>query len=72
MPTAYSPSVDQNGIQTLSNMNIPYADKERKRALLDAWKSYRGEFPPPLKIQPDQPNDNIISNRCAPIVDKGV
>lgn len=72
MPTAYSPQDDWGSTQTLSNMSVPYADKERKRALNDAWKSYRGEFPPPLKIQPDQPNDNIISNRCAPIVDKGV
>jgi hypothetical protein len=40
--------------------------------MLEAWKAYRGQFPKPLKISPAQPDDNVISNRCAPIVDKGV
>ena len=58
--------------QTLAQAPTPRADLERKQRMLDAWKSYRGEFQPPLKVVADQPNDNVVSNRCEPIVNKGV
>ncbi len=48
------------------------ADHERRRRMQEAWASYRGEFKQPLKIAANQPNDNVITNRCAPIVNKGV
>lgn len=58
--------------QTLAQAAIPQADQERKREMQDAWKAYRGKLQDPLKVGKDQPNDNVKSNRCAPIVDKGV
>lgn len=57
---------------SLAQAPMPQADADRKRLMKDAWKSYRGEFAPPLKLTPGQPDDTVISNRCAPIVDKGV
>src|SRR5450631_353396 len=56
---------------SLAQAPIPQADVERKRELREAWKAYRGKFPRPLKVKKDQ-DPNVISNRCAPIVDKGV
>lgn len=56
---------------TLAQAAIPRADQERKECMKEAWKAYRGEFQAPLKVEANQPNDNVISNRCAPIVDKG-
>ena len=58
--------------QSLTQAPVPQADLERKRQMKDAWKAYRGEFDDPLKPDSDGLNDNVISNRCAPIVDKGV
>jgi len=58
--------------QALAQAPIPQADQERKQRMREAWKSYRGEFQDPLKVGKNQPNDNVKSNRCAPIVDKGV
>lgn len=62
----------QPNMQSLAQAPTPQEDQERKRRMMDAWKAYRGEFQPPLKVAADQPDDNVISNRCAPIVDKGV
>lgn len=59
-------------IDALAQAPIPREDVERKEAMRDAWKAYRGKLQPPLKISPNQPDDNVLSNRCAPIVDKGV
>src|SRR5947208_1259982 len=58
--------------QTLAQAPIPQADQERKQQMRAAWKAYRGQLQPPLKIKANQPDDNVLSNRCAPIVDKGV
>lgn len=58
--------------QTLAQAPIPQADQERKRQMDEAWKAYRGDLPKPLKVEKDQPDDNVLSNRCGPIVDKGV
>lgn len=58
--------------QTLAQAPIPQADAERKRQMEEAWKAYRGDLPKPLKVEKDQPDDNVLSNRCGPIVDKGV
>lgn len=59
-------------IDTLAQAPVPREDIDRKQRMREAWKSYRGELQPPLKISPNQPDDNVLSNRCAPIVDKGV
>lgn len=62
----------QTQAQTLAQAPCPQIDYERKEKMRLAWKAYRGELQDPLKVDSDQPNDNVKSNRCAPIVDKGV
>jgi len=58
--------------QTLAEAPATQADTKRRQCMQQAWKAYRGELQDPLKVAKDQPNDNVKSNRCAPIVDKGV
>lgn len=58
--------------QSLAQAPISQAEQDRKRQQDEAWKSYQGEFQKPLKVAANQPDDNVLSNRCAPIVDKGV
>lgn len=58
--------------QTLATAQPTQADAERLREMQDAWIAYRGKLKDPLKVDPKQPNDNVRTNRCAPIVDKGV
>ena len=62
----------QGQAKTLAQAPVPQDDLERKREMDDAWKAYRGKFQPPLKVAPNQPDLNVISNRCSPIVNKGV
>jgi hypothetical protein len=57
---------------TLAQVAPSPADAERTREMQAAWKAYRGKLKQPLKVDANQPNDNVLSNRCAPIVDKGV
>jgi len=57
---------------SLAQATTPREDQERRRRMRDAWEAYHGEFKPPLKIAADQPDDSVLSNRCCPIVDKGV
>lgn len=64
-PTQFQP-------KTLAQSEPTQADQDRKQQMREAWKAYRGDFQKPLKIRKDQPDDNVISNRCAPVVDKGV
>lgn len=59
-------------VQSLATGEISQADRDRKQAMCDAWKAYRGDLQDPLKVSANQPNDNVKTNRCAPIVDKGV
>lgn len=47
-------------------------DKRRQQIIADAWKAYHGQLDKPLKPMPDEPDDNVMSNRCQPIVDRGV
>lgn len=58
--------------QTLAEAPPTQADNKRRQAQQLAWKSYRGELQDPLKVDKDQPNDNVRINRCSPIADKGV
>jgi hypothetical protein len=62
----------QNQQQTLAQSNMSHEDHMRKKCMLEAWKAYKGEFKPPLKVEKDDPDDNVISNRCAAIADKSV
>jgi hypothetical protein len=66
------PLQQQTQVQQLATAPTPRADLERKQEMARAWKAYRGAFENPLKVKDGQPNDNVLSNRCAPIVDKGV
>ena len=68
-PSPYGSASSQ--IKTLAQAPVPQADRERKEQMKKAWKAYRGEFAKPLKVRENQPDDNVISNRCAPIVSKG-
>ena len=56
--------------QTLAQAPAPQADLDRQREMSLAWKAYRGQLPDPLKVEANQPNDNVKTNRCAPIVNK--
>lgn len=58
--------------QTLAQAPMTQQDADRKHRMKQAWQAYRGELQDPLKVKASQPNDNVKSNRCAPIVDKGV
>lgn len=37
-----------------------------------AWEAYHGRFTPPLNKRPRQRGDEVIVNRCKPVVDKAV
>lgn len=58
--------------QTIATMPPSQADNDRKERMREAWRAYRGELQDPLKIEANQPNDNVRVNRCEPIVNKGV
>ena|SRR5260221_295850 len=47
-------------------------DRKRVKRIELAWKAYNGELDAPLTKMPGQPDDNVLSNRCQPIVDRGV
>lgn len=47
-------------------------DKKRQEDIRLAWQAYDGDLEPPLKRMPGEPDDNVLSNRMAPIVDAGV
>src|SRR5690242_20047053 len=51
---------------------ITDADKKRQERIAAAWRAYNGELEPPLQKMQGQPDDNVLSNRCQPIVDRGV
>lgn len=47
-------------------------DKARQKRIAEAWKSYDGDFDKPLTPMEDQPDDNVIEDQCAGIVEGGV
>lgn len=53
---------------------ITEQDKKRQQRIADAWTAYDGLLPPPLEPMPEEDAQfaNIMSNRCRPIVDRGV
>jgi hypothetical protein len=50
---------------------ITDADKARIAIIQAAWKAYHGQLDEPLTKMNGQPNDNVMSNRCQPPVDRG-
>lgn len=48
------------------------ADKKRIAAIQAAWTAYDGDLPKPLTPMPGEADDNVMSNRCVAIVDRGV
>ncbi len=69
--SAANPRTVDDGVAGIETRLI-FEQRRRQQAMQDAWAAYRGEFQPPLKPEPNQPDDNVLVNRCAPIVDKGV
>lgn len=59
-------------INAIAQAEAPQVDMIRRQQMLEAWRAYRGELPNPLKVAANKPNDNVKSNRCGPIVQKGV
>lgn len=51
---------------------ITEADKKRVKFIADAWKAYKGELDKPLQPMPGDPDDNVRTNRMAPVVNVGV
>ncbi|MBI4496840.1 MAG: phage portal protein [Chloroflexi bacterium] len=47
-------------------------ERERLLRFQNAWKSYYGQHPKPLRVKPGQPDDNVIANYARVIVDTGV
>lgn len=52
--------------------DITEADLSRQKKIAEAWRAYNDELEKPLKRMPDEPDDNVMSNRIQPIVDAGV
>lgn len=51
---------------------VTEVDKKRQKKICDNWTAYNGELDPPLEKMPGQPDDNVITNRCAQVVNAGV
>ncbi len=51
---------------------ITDADRARQKRIALAWQAYNGELDPPLKPMDDGTDDNVLTNRCQAIVDRGV
>lgn len=70
MQTLPTPAQAQQSL--MPKYEITDSDRKRVELITNAWIAYNGELPPPLKKMPDTPNDNVLSNRCQAIVDRGV
>ncbi len=58
--------------QAQPQYEITQDDKQRQADIIASWRAYNGQLDPPLTKMPGQPDDNVMSNRCQPIVDRGV
>jgi hypothetical protein len=43
-------------------------DRARQKTIAEAWTAYDGELDPPLEPMEDQPDDNVLTNRCKQVV----
>src|SRR5258708_26359725 len=67
--TMLPPSQTQQG---QPQYELTDADRARLERIASAWKAYEGNLEAPLKKMDREPDDNVMSNRCQPIVDRGV
>src|SRR5574343_425236 len=44
----------------------------RQQRMREAWKAYHGDMDKPLKVQPGQPDDNVIVAKARTVVDTAV
>ena len=51
---------------------ISDADRKRQADISLAWVAYKGDLDKPLTPMPDEPDDNVLSNRCKPVVRMGI
>lgn len=66
------PTQVNDGVAGISSRAI-FEQQARQQLMRAAWKAYRGEWGAgPLRVEGNEPDDNVRVNRCAPIVDKGV
>ena len=69
--TAYPPKQTDSALPQQPGYEMTDADRERIKAIAEAWKAYHGELPKPLKQMPGQPDDNVLTNRCKAVVQAG-
>lgn len=65
-----TPSQQEQALQPA--YEISDADRQRVERIQKAWQAYNGELDKPLSTVPGQPDDNVMTNRCQPIVDRGI
>lgn len=70
MSTAAPRQID-DGVRGVES-RLLFEQRRRKQQMTEAWDAYRGVWQPPLKPEPNETDDSVLVNRCAPIVDKGV
>ncbi len=58
--------------QAMPQYVISDDDKERQKGIELAWQAYNGLLDKPLEKMPGEADDNVLSNRCQQIVDRGV
>lgn len=61
-----------NAISDMLLQQIEADDRARQAQIRTAWRAYWGRLPKALTVKPGQPDDNIYTNFCRVIVDKGV
>lgn len=70
--TMSRPASSLQGLSPQPQYEITDADKKRVQQIEDAWKAYEGKLEKPLSKMQGQPDDNVMSNRCQPVVDRGI
>jgi len=74
-PTLTQPPPQQTSVPTRAVQpvyTLTDDDRARAKAIAFAWKAYEGCLDKPLVPLPGDPDDNVLSNRCQQIVDRGV
>lgn len=69
LPSTSNPK--KSNPSSIAQAPLSYEETQRKREMDKAWIAYKGKLPDPLIVEEKQPNDNVKSNRCEPIVNKG-
>jgi hypothetical protein len=58
-------------VQSMPVYKMTDSDRKRQKDIEHAWRAYNGELDRPLVKMPGQPDDNVMTNRCMQIVDRG-